>query len=100
MKIRIGLVGRLLTGIAVGILPGAFAPEPVNRIVVTASALFSLFLRFVIPLMILAFVTTGIADLGRDAGRILSPWGSLSPSSTWFLPVMFRRSPGLPASAP
>jgi Na+/H+-dicarboxylate symporter len=65
------LVGKLLIGIAVGILLGSFAPEPLNRLVITASTLFSSFLRFVIPLMILAFVTMGIADLSQGAGKLL-----------------------------
>jgi Na+/H+-dicarboxylate symporter len=78
MKIRIGLVGRLLVGIVVGVLLGTFAPEPVNRTVVTVSALFSQFLRFVIPLMILAFVTMGIADLSQGAGKLLCITGGLA----------------------
>jgi Na+/H+-dicarboxylate symporter len=82
MKIRIGLVGKLLVGIAVGILLGSFAPEPVNRTVVTASALFSMFLKFVIPLMILAFVTMGIADLSQGAGKLLCITGGLAYGSS------------------
>jgi Na+/H+-dicarboxylate symporter len=82
MKIRIGLVGKLLIGIAVGILLGSFAPEPVNRTVVTASALFSMFLKFVIPLMILAFVTMGIADLSQGAGTLLCITGGLAYGSS------------------
>ncbi|MDR2743496.1 MAG: dicarboxylate/amino acid:cation symporter [Treponema sp.] len=71
VKIRIGLVGKLLIAIIIGILLGTFAPEPINRTVITVSALFSLFLKFVIPLMILAFVTMGIADLTQGAGKLL-----------------------------
>jgi Na+/H+-dicarboxylate symporter len=82
MKIRIGLVGKLLIAIIIGILLGLFAPEPVNRIVITASALFSLFLRFVIPLMILAFVTMGIADLSQGAGKLLGITGGIAYGSS------------------
>jgi Na+/H+-dicarboxylate symporter len=82
MKIKIGLVGRLLIAIVVGILLGSFAPEPINRTIVTASALFSLFLKFVIPLMILAFVTMGIADLTQGAGKLLCITGGISYGSS------------------
>ncbi|MDR3325464.1 MAG: dicarboxylate/amino acid:cation symporter [Spirochaetaceae bacterium] len=71
-KFRIGLVGRLLIGIALGIAFGSFLPAPVNRIVVTASTLFASFLKFVIPLLILAFVTMGIANLTQGAGKLLA----------------------------
>lgn len=37
------------------------------RFVVTLSGFFSTFLKFVIPLMILAYVTMGIADLSQGA---------------------------------
>ena len=37
----------------------------------TASAIFSTFLSFVIPLMILAYVTMGIANLKNGAGKLL-----------------------------
>jgi Na+/H+-dicarboxylate symporter len=72
----------LLIGIGVGILLGLFAPEPVNRTVITASGLFSQFLRFVIPLMILAFVTMGIADLAQGAGKLLCITGGIAYGSS------------------
>ena len=67
----IGLVPKLLIAIVVGVILGSYAPEALNRTVITASGLFSSFLRFVIPIMILAFVTTGIADLSQGAGKLL-----------------------------
>ncbi|MDR1908541.1 MAG: dicarboxylate/amino acid:cation symporter, partial [Spirochaetaceae bacterium] len=70
-KFQLGLVGRLIIAIVVGILLGLWAPHWFNRAVVTASSLFSSFLRFVIPLLILAFVTMGIADLSQGAGKLL-----------------------------
>ncbi|MDR2184171.1 MAG: dicarboxylate/amino acid:cation symporter [Treponema sp.] len=82
MKLRIGLVGKLLIGIVIGILFGLWAPTPVNRIIITASGLFSLFLRFVIPLMILAFVTMGIADLTQGAGKLLCITGAIAYGSS------------------
>jgi Na+/H+-dicarboxylate symporter len=82
MKLKIGLVGKLLIAIVIGILFGLFAPVPVNRIIITASGLFSLFLRFVIPMMILAFVTMGIADLTQGAGKLLCITGGISYGSS------------------
>jgi Na+/H+-dicarboxylate symporter len=82
MKIRIGLVGKLLVGIVIGVLFGLWAPVPVNRLVITAAGLFSLFLKFVIPLMILAFVTMGIADLTQGAGKLLCITGGIAYGSS------------------
>ena len=64
-KIKIGLVPKLIIAIIVGILFGQFLPEGFCRFVVTLSGFFSTFLKFVIPLMILAYVTMGIADLSQ-----------------------------------
>lgn len=70
-KHEIGLVPKLIIAIVIGILIGQFLPESVCRFVVTLSGIFGSFLKFVIPLMILAYVTMGIADLSQGAGRLL-----------------------------
>ena len=61
---------------------GQFLPEEICRIVVTLSGLFSSFLKFVIPLMILAYVTMGIADLSQGAGKLLLITVALAYGST------------------
>jgi Na+/H+-dicarboxylate symporter len=81
-KFKIGLIGKLLIGIALGIVFGLVMPVWFNRVIITASTLFSAFLKFVIPLMILAFVTMGIADLSKGAGRLLLITGGIAYSST------------------
>ncbi len=81
-KKGLGLVPKLLIAIVVGIILGSYAPETLNRTVVTASALFSSFLRFVIPIMILAFVTMGIADLSQGAGKLLLITAGIAYGST------------------
>ena len=81
-KKKLGLVPKLIIGIILGILIGSFCPELVCRIVVTASGLFSTFLKFVIPMMILAYVTMGIADLSQGAGKLLAITAGLSYGST------------------
>jgi Na+/H+-dicarboxylate symporter len=81
-KFKLGLVSRLLIAIVLGIVLGLVAPEPVNRTIVTLSKLFSSFLLFVIPLMIVAFVTMGIADLSQGAGKLLGITGGISYGSS------------------
>lgn len=69
--IKIGLLPKLLIAIVLGILIGLYMPEGFCRLIVTLSGFFSSFLKFVIPLMILAYVTMGIADLSQGAGKLL-----------------------------
>ena len=68
---KIGLVPRLIIAITLGILLGLILPSPVIRIFVTFSSLFSKYLSFVIPFMIIGFVVTGISDLRQGAGKLL-----------------------------
>ena len=70
-SIRIGLLGRIIIAIALGILFGNFLPEAIVRIFVTFNGIFSEFLGFIIPLIILGLVTPAIADIGSQAGRML-----------------------------
>ncbi len=70
-KMKIGLLPRLLIAIVLGILIGSFMPEVFCRIIITLSGLFSTFLSFIIPLMIVAYVSMGIAGLTSGAGALL-----------------------------
>lgn len=70
-KFKIGLIPKLILAIIIGILFGSFMPEWFNRVVVTLSSIFSTFLSFIIPLMIVAYVTMGIANLRSGAGKLL-----------------------------
>lgn len=72
-KKKLGLVPRLIIAIILGIIAGqlSFIPEWFLRVFVTFSAIFSSFLNFVIPFMILGLVIKGIADLSDGAGRLL-----------------------------
>lgn len=71
-KFKLGLVPRLIIGILLGILFGQhFIPEVISRIIVTASGIFSSYLKFVIPLMIVSYVSMGIADLKEGSGFLL-----------------------------
>ena len=70
-KIKIGLIPKLIIAIILGLLFGSFMPEWFNRVIVTCSSIFSTFLSFIIPLMIVAYVTMGIANLRSGAGKLL-----------------------------
>ena len=61
----------MIPAIIIGILFGSFMPEWFNRVVVALSSIFSTFLSFIIPLMIVAYVTMGIANLRSGAGKLL-----------------------------
>ena len=79
---KLGLVPRLIIAILVGIVIGYFLPEAVVRLVVTFASIFSNFLKFIIPLMIIAFIVAGIADLGRGAGKLLAITTGIAYTST------------------
>ena len=70
-KIKIGLLPRVVIAIALGILCSMFLPVPLVRIFETFNSLFSSFLGFIIPLLIIGLVAPSIADLGKGAGRLL-----------------------------
>ena len=79
---KLGLVPKLIIAIILGILIGQYLPEWFCRLVVTFSGVFSSYLKFVIPLMILAYVTIGIADLSQGAGKLLLITVVIAYSST------------------
>ena len=72
-KINLGLIPRIIIAIIVGMLIGqlTFIPASFIQVLVTLADLFSSFLNFVIPLMIVALITKGIADLTEGAGKLL-----------------------------
>ena len=68
---RIGLLGKIIIAIIAGTVTGLVSPEWIVRIFLTFNGIFSQFLGFAIPLIILGLVTTAIADIGSGAGRML-----------------------------
>lgn len=70
-KFKLGLITKIIIGIILGLILGKLAPDWLNRIFVTFSSIFGNFLGFIIPLLILGFVTAGIAELGTGAGKLL-----------------------------
>lgn len=83
-KISIGLLPRILIAIALGIAIGNFLPGPLVRLFVTFNSVFSEFLSFSIPLIILGLVTVAIADIGKGAGKMLLITALIAYGATLF----------------
>ena len=83
-KIKIGLLGKIVIAIALGIAVGLAAPAWLVRIFLTFNGIFSQFLGFAVPLIILGLVTTAIADIGKSAGRMLLLTVAIAYGSTVF----------------
>ncbi len=81
-KKKLGLVPRLIVAIVIGVFIGMYCPSFITSILITASDLFKQFLMFIIPLMVVAFVTMGIADLSQGAGKLLAFTAVISYTST------------------
>lgn len=70
-KIHIGLLPRIVIAIAAGIAFGNVLPMTLIRAFVTFNGIFSEFLNFSIPLIIVGLVTVAIANIGKGAGKML-----------------------------
>ncbi|MFB6575654.1 dicarboxylate/amino acid:cation symporter [Kocuria palustris] len=81
-RVLSSLLARIVVAIVLGALCGLFFPEPIARIFVTFNGLFSAFLGFLIPVLILALVAPAIADLGRGAGKWLAITAAVAYGST------------------
>lgn len=81
------LIIRLLVGIVAGIFIGLLVPssgiiEGVARILVTFQSLFGQFINFTIPLIILFYIMSGVANLQEGSGRSLTVTIGLAYLST------------------
>ena len=76
MSKKVGLLPKLILGIILGIILGLVSSKlefyAIVRLLSTFSSIFGNFLSFVIPLIIIAFIVPGIADLGKGAGKLLA----------------------------
>ncbi len=79
---RIGLLGRIIIGMAAGTGLGMVAPDWIASLFATFNAIFSQFLGFMIPLIIIGFVSPAIADLGTRAGKMLVVTAILAYAAT------------------
>lgn len=81
-KIKVGLLLRIIIAIVLGIMFGNLLPEVFIRIFVTFNTLFSEFLEFIIPLIIVGLVTPAIADIGKGAGKMLAVTALIAYTAT------------------
>lgn len=83
---RLGLLPRLALAIVLGMIIGYFARSSGNfvlvRLLATFTDIFGGFLKYMVPLIILGFVTPGIAELGQGATRLLATTTGLAYIST------------------
>lgn len=72
---KMSLLTKLLMGIVFGIVLGAIVKNTETYFIIRAfgtfNSVFGNFLGFMIPLIIVTFVSTGISDLGRGAEKLL-----------------------------
>lgn len=83
---KMGLLPKLIIGIILGIIIGAVSRSTevyfISRIFVTFSSIFGSFLSFIIPCIIVGFVAPGIADLGKESGKLLAITTAIAYVST------------------
>ena len=106
-KIKIGLLPRVIIAILLGLFLGYYLPDPAVRVFLTFNSIFSQFLGFMIPLIIIGLVTPAIAGIGKGAGKLLLATvaiayvdtivaGGLSyGTGTWLFPSMIASTGGV-----
>ena len=83
-KLHVGLLSRIIIAIILGIVLGLFLPSAIVRLFTTFNSIFGEFLSFCIPLIILGLVTIAIADIGKNAGRMLFITAIIAYGATLF----------------
>lgn len=81
---RPGLLTQIIIAIVLGIGAGIISPALPVRFFVTFNGLFSEFLAFIIPLIIVGLVAPAIADIGKGAGKMLAVTALLAYGATLF----------------
>ena len=78
MKFKLGLIWRIVIAIALAVILGLLVPkvgegfaEGFVSLAATFNMLFGGFLNFIVPLIIIAFIAPGIAELGKGSGKLL-----------------------------
>lgn len=77
-----GLLLQIIIAIILGIGAGIVSPALPVKFFVTFNGLFSEFLSFIIPLIIVGLVTPAIADIGKGAGKMLAVTALLAYTAT------------------
>lgn len=81
---RPGLLTQIIIAIVLGIGAGIISPALPVRFFVTFNGLFSEFLAFIIPLIIVGLVAPAITDIGKGAGKMLAVTALLAYGATLF----------------
>ncbi|MBP1326451.1 Na+/H+-dicarboxylate symporter [Leucobacter exalbidus] len=76
------LLAWIVLAIILGILTGPIMPIWLGNVFLTYNSIFSGFLGFTVPLIILGLVTPAIAELGKGAGKWLGLTAGLAYGST------------------
>ncbi len=79
---RFGILPKIILAIFLGIGIGMVAPAWMIRIFTTFNGLFSSFLEFIIPFIIIGFIASGIGMMGKGAGKMLGITTGLAYAST------------------
>lgn len=87
-KLKIGLLGKILIAIALGVGLGLIAPAWMVRMFLTFNGIFSQFLGFAIPLIIVGLVAPAISDIGKTAGKMLLITVGIAYGSTVFAGIV------------
>lgn len=87
MKIKFGLLPRIITAIILGVILGNFVPKWFVRLFATFNEIFGNYLSFVIPFIIIGFIVPGIAHMGKGAGKLLGVSTAVAYISTVFAGV-------------
>lgn len=78
----IPLLGWIILAIILGILTGPIMPQWLGGVFLTYNSIFSGFLGFIVPLIILGLVMPAIAELGKGAGKWLGITAMIAYGST------------------
>ena len=76
------LILKLLAGITAGIVVGSYLPLPLVELLYTFKVIVGQLISFTIPLIILFFIASGIADLPKGAGHLLGKTVGFAYGST------------------
>ncbi len=79
---QLGILPKIILAIFLGIGIGIIAPNWMLRIFTTFNGLFSSFLEFIIPFIIIGFIASGIGVMGKGAGKMLGITTGLAYAST------------------
>lgn len=82
MMKKLGLLPKIILGIILGVIIGSTSPEWIIKGFATFSGIFSNFLNFIIPLIIIGFIAPGIGELGKGAGKLLGLTTAIAYGST------------------